>query len=78
METKHSFSIQLKNKDHVKNVSLGDGTEVLFEGYLGELMSLGLIEEAVVEIKGSNGVLRVDLTRDQLMKILQKGENDNE
>ena len=75
METKHSFSIQLKKKDYVKNVSLGDETDVLFEGYLGELMSLGLIEEAVVEIKGSNGVLRIDLTRAQLMKILQNGED---
>ena len=77
MKNEHSFSIQLKNRDHVKNVSLGDETEVLFEGYLGELESLGLIEEAVVEIKGSNGVLRIDLTRDQLMQILQKESNQS-
>lgn len=61
----------------MKNVSLGDETEVLFEGYLGELESLGLIEEAVVEIKGSNGVLRIDLTRDQLLQILKKEHNQS-
>ncbi|MCB2172030.1 hypothetical protein KQH65_04770 [archaeon] len=76
MKNEHSFSIQLNHKDHVKNVSLGEETEVLFEGYLGELKSLGLIEEAVVEIKGSNGVLRIDLTRDQIMQMI-KMEGDN-
>ena len=54
----------------MKNMSLGDDSEVLFEGYLGELESLGLIEEAVIEIKGSNGILRADLTRDQLIRLL--------
>lgn len=77
MKNEHSFSIQLISRDHVKNVSLGDETEVLFEGYLGELESLGLIEEAVVEIKGSNGVLRIDLTRDQVIQILQKESNQS-
>ena len=72
MKENHSFSVQLKGKEHVKCVSLADKTEVLIEGYLGELMSLGIIEEAVVEIKGSNGVLRVDLTRSQLMQLLEQ------
>lgn len=75
MKDKHSFSVQLKSKDHVKNVSLSNETEILFEGYLGELESLGLIEGALVEIKGHNGVLRVDLTRDQLLQLLNpRGE----
>jgi hypothetical protein len=75
MKDEHSFSVQLKSKDHVKNVSLSDETEVLFEGYLGELESLGLIEGALLEIKGCKGVLRVDLTRDQLMQLLKpRGE----
>ena len=72
MKENHSFSVQLKGKDHVKCVSLADNTEVLIEGYLGELESLGIIEEAVIEIKGSKGVLRVDLTRSQLMQLLKK------
>jgi len=72
MKENHSFSVQLNGKEHVKCVSLADKTEVLIEGYLGELMSLGIIEEAVVEIKGSNGVLRVDLTRSQLMQLLEQ------
>ena len=74
MKNKHSFSVLLKSKDHVKNVSLSDETEVLFEGYLGELKSIGIIEEAVLEIKGSNGGLRVDLTLDQLKQFLNPKE----
>ena len=74
MRDEHSFSIQLKNKEYVKNVSLCDDTEVLFEGYLGELESLGMIEEAILEIKGINGVLRIDLTQSQLVKLLQQDE----
>ena len=54
----------------MKNVSLNDDKEVLFEGYLGKLESLGLIEEAVLEIKGVNGVLRIDLTQSQLVQLL--------
>ena len=52
MRDEYSFSIQLNGKEHVKNVSINDDKEVLFEGYLGKLESLGLIEEAVLEIKG--------------------------
>ena len=54
----------------MKNMSLNDDKEVLFEGYLGKLESLGLIEEAVLEIKGVNGVLRIDLTQSQLEQLL--------
>lgn len=74
MKDEHSFSVQLKGKEHVKNVSLSNETEVIFEGYLGELESLGIIEEAIIEIKGVNGVLRVDLTRNQLMQLLNMKE----
>ena len=74
MKENHSFSVQLNSKEHVKCVSLADKTEVLIEGYLGELKSLGIIEEAVVEIKGSNGVLRVDLTLDQLKQLMNPKE----
>ena len=74
MRDEHSFSIQLNSKEHVKNVSLCDDKEVLFEGYLGELKSLGLIEEAVLEIKGLNGVLRIDLNQNQLVQLLHPKE----
>ena len=76
MKKRHSFSVQLSSKECVKHVSLSDSTkdEVLFEGFLGELESLGIIDDAVVEFKGSNGVLRLDLTRDELVRLLSVEE----
>jgi hypothetical protein len=74
MKDKHSFSVQLKSKDHVKNVSLSDETEIVFEGYLGELTYIRIIEEAILEIKGTFGVLKVDLTQNELKKFLKQKE----
>jgi hypothetical protein len=74
MKDKHSFSVQLKSKDHVKNVSLNDETEIVFEGYLGELTYIRIIEEAILEIKGTFGVLKVDLTQNELKKFLKQKE----
>jgi hypothetical protein len=44
---------------------------VLFEGNLGELEEASLIEDAVLEIRGENGVLRLDLTKDELGTLLK-------
>ena len=78
MKKLHSFSVQLSSKKFVKNVSLSDSTkdEVLFEGFLGELESLGIIDDAVLEFKGSSGVLRIDLTRDELNRLLSLKEGE--
>ena len=78
MKKRRSFSVQLSSKECVKHVSLSDSKkdEVLFEGFLGELESLGIIEDAVVEFKGSSGVLRIDLTRDELVRLLSAEEGE--
>lgn len=77
MIDENSFSVQLKGKDSVKNVCLTDGSEVLFEGYLGQLESLEMIDESIIEIQGSKGVLRFDLKKEQLLRLvesMEKGE----
>jgi len=43
---------------------------VLFEGYLGALKELSLIEGMVLEVRGENGVLRIDLPEEELRKML--------
>jgi hypothetical protein len=65
----HAFSVEMKSKHHVKNISISDEAHdrVLFEGNLGELLELSL-EGNVLELVGVNGVLRVGLTKKQLMK----------
>jgi hypothetical protein len=70
----HSFSIEMKSKKHVKHISLSNESHehVLFEGSLGELEELSMVEGAVLEIKGDNGVLRIDLSEEELRKMLSK------
>jgi len=66
----HAFSIEMKSKKHVKHISLSDESHehVLFEGSLGKLEELSMVEDAVLEVKGTNGILRIDLSKDELRK----------
>jgi hypothetical protein len=77
-EDKHSFSVELKSKKYVTSVSLSDkGREgVLFEGVLGELEEIGMLEDAILFIIGSNGTLRVDLTEEELREMLAKKKKE--
>jgi len=70
----HSFSIEMKSKKHVKHISLSNESHdrVLFEGFLGKLKEISLVEGAVLEVKGANGVLRIDLSEDELRRGLTK------
>ncbi len=68
----HGFSMEL-GREHLKRfLILNDsGNQVLFEGFLGELKEISLIESSMLEVKGSNGILRVDLTEQELRKVLK-------
>ena len=71
---KHAFSVEMKSKEYIKTISMSDDSQegVLFEGFLGELEELGMVEEVILEVKGSNGTLRIDLDEDELRKMLAK------
>jgi hypothetical protein len=43
---------------------------VLFEGSLGELEELSMVEDAMLELRGANGILRIDLSEEELRKML--------
>jgi hypothetical protein len=70
----HAFSIELNSMDHLKQftVSNDNKEEVLIEGYLGEIGKLRIIEDAMLEIRGTYGILRMDLRNEYLRKSLQK------
>jgi hypothetical protein len=69
----HVFSVEMKSKQYVKSISISDEAHdrVLFEGNLGRLLDLSYAEGDVLEIVGVNGVLRVNLTREQLREIIK-------
>lgn len=60
------FSIELRSKGDVKNVSLDSDEKVLIEGSIGYLKRAHFLEGLVLELIGSNGELRVDLTVNDL------------
>jgi hypothetical protein len=69
----HAFSVEMKSKRYVKSISISDESHdrVLFEGNLGELMELSLVEGDILELIGVNGVLRVTITEEQLRNTLK-------
>jgi len=69
----HTFSIEMKSKKHVKSISISDEARdrVLFEGNLGGMLELSIVEGDVLEFIGVNGVLRIGITEKQLRKALK-------
>jgi len=69
----HVFSVEMKSKRYVKNISISDEAHdrVLFEGSLGKLSLISLVEGDVLEIIGVNGVIRITLTKEQLQETIK-------
>ena len=70
----HTFSVEMKSKEHIKQISLSSKgrNPVLFEGSLGKLKTLSLVEDLMREIKAANGIIRIDITKDELWHLLEK------
>jgi hypothetical protein len=62
------------SKDHINRISVSNepNGEVMFEGELGGLVSIELIEGILLQITGDNGVFRIDLTEKELSHGLSK------
>jgi len=66
------FSVEIESKKYLSNVSISNNSRerVLIEGFLGELSDIQMIENALIQFKGANGVLRIDLSKDELWQKL--------
>lgn len=66
------FSLELNSRASLKNVTLSNGNHenVLVEGTIGELQRAEFSEGIVLEVVGDKGILRINLTPDE---IKQKG-----
>ena len=62
------FSVELKSKANLKNVTLTNGglENVLLEGTLGQLVQAGFAEGVILEVVGDKGVLRINLCQDEI------------
>ena len=74
---KRTFSIELRSKRDVKNISLDGDEKVLIEGSIGSLIRVQFLEDLVLEVVGSNGELRLDLGVNDLHQP-QKAELEEE
>jgi hypothetical protein len=48
----------------------GSGSGVLFEGFLGDLKEISLVEGLMLEVRVYNGILRMDMTEEELSNAL--------
>lgn len=70
----HSFSIEMKSEQYVKEMSLlaKEEGKVFFEGSLGILKGINLVEGVMLQMECANGVLRVDVTQKELESCLTR------
>jgi hypothetical protein len=68
------FSVELKSKRNLKNVTLTNGSSdrVLVEGTIGELVQATFAEGIILEVVGKNGILRIDLGEDEIKKTTEQ------
>jgi hypothetical protein len=70
----HVFSVEMKSKRYVRSISISNEAHdrVLFEGDLGELEEVAFIGGSMLEVRGSNGVLRVELGLDEAERVMSR------
>ena len=68
----------MKSKADVRNMSISDEAleRVLFEGDLGDLMNVLVIDGDVLEVVGTNGVLRLGICEDVLKQVLTSPDRE--
>jgi hypothetical protein len=72
------FSVELKSKKHVRSISISDQAHdrVLFEGDLGRLLKISMIERSALEMIGEYGVLRIEIDEDVLQRVLESPDRE--
>lgn len=73
------FSLDLKSRNAVRAASIGNGNgdRVTMEGTIGALERAGFVEDTVLELEGTEGILRVDLSKEDLVKHSQNSRMMN-
>jgi len=76
-QVQHAFSVEMRSREYVRHASLSNGSRdrVLFEGYLGALIEVNMVEGSVLEVRGEHGVLRIDLP-EALLRMSFEGKKE--
>ena len=72
------FSVEIESKKHVRSISISDQAHdrVLFEGDLGRLLEVSIIERSSLEMVGENGILRIEIGEDVLQRVLESPDRE--
>jgi predicted deacylase len=71
------FTVELNSTSDVKNLSVQNGVRrTVIEGTIGALKHAGFVEDTVLELTGTRGVLRVDLSMEDLAKRSNQKEGE--
>jgi hypothetical protein len=64
----------MRSKSHVRSISISNEAHdrVLFEGDLGELEEVAFVGGSMLEVRGSNGVLRIELGEDETRRLMSQ------
>lgn len=69
----HAFSVELRNRENLKSFAFSNNanSKIVIEGFLGKLLNLSFVENAMLEIQGAEGTFRIDLFSQDISKIQQ-------
>ncbi len=64
----HSFSVEMKSEKSVQKMVFADKEDkhIFFEGSLGKLTNIFMVEGMMLQIEGINGTLRMDVSKEEL------------
>jgi hypothetical protein len=67
-EKERFFSVELKSKTDLKNVTMTNGCweNVSIEGTIGRLRRASFVDGVVLEVLCDKGILRIDLDQDEI------------
>jgi hypothetical protein len=71
------FSVELNSGSEVKKLNVPNGAQrFLLEGTIGVLKQADFVEDSVLELIGTTGVLRVDLSREDLVRPPKRSQGE--
>ena len=67
-EKERVFSVELGSRRDLKNVTLAEtaSEKVTMEGTIGTLLKARFMEDVILEVTGTKGVLRIDIGADDI------------
>ena len=76
LEEERFFSIELEGKSSLKSATLAssENNEVLVEGTIGKLMQAEFVEDVVLQVCGTKGILRINIKEKEIRIIVRAGK----